>query len=289
MPDTPPSPIRRLALLTLGWAMIVVAPITAPLPGPGATIMFLAGLAILLKHSAWARRQFVRFKRRWPKLGHYADRGMRRPSVKRRMARAADAAAALTSGVSSRNAPDSEAAREAALLRSKIQEVQDEADLSAVEPGARPPARVPQPHGDPGRPQRDSRPPRARSQEAVGLSQPPAGDPAGRISTLTKRRDFLAANRGRRAPMPGFVLLVHDRADGDPAMRVGFTVTKKIGNAVVRNRMKRRLRALSRELLPTGGVRGADHVLIGREGGIERDYALLRKELGKALAKVARA
>lgn len=89
--------------------------------------------------------------------------------------------------------------------------------------------------------------------------------------------------------MPGFVLLVRDRADGDPAMRIGFTVTKKIGNAVVRNRMKRRLRALSRELLPELGTRGADHVLIGREGGIERDYGLLRAELSKALAKVQRA
>ena len=88
--------------------------------------------------------------------------------------------------------------------------------------------------------------------------------------------------------MPGFVLLVHPRGDADAAMRVGFTVTKKIGNAVVRNRMKRRLRALARELLPIAGVPGADHVLIGREGGIERDFALLRTELGKALLKVAR-
>ncbi len=88
--------------------------------------------------------------------------------------------------------------------------------------------------------------------------------------------------------MPGFVLLVHPRRDGDPAMRVGFTVTKKIGNAVVRNRMKRRLRALARELLPTRGVAGADHVLIGRSGGIEREFGLLRGELAKALGKVAR-
>lgn len=87
--------------------------------------------------------------------------------------------------------------------------------------------------------------------------------------------------------MPGFVLLVRPRNDGDPLMRVGYTVTKKIGNAVVRNRMKRRLRALARDVLPTAGTRGADHVLIGRAGGVERDYGLLRTELTKALSKLS--
>ena len=88
--------------------------------------------------------------------------------------------------------------------------------------------------------------------------------------------------------MPGFVLLVRARDDMDPAMRIGITVSKKVGNAVVRNRMKRRFRALAREVLPAEGVRGADHVLIGRNGGIERDYALLKAELSKALGKVKR-
>jgi len=87
--------------------------------------------------------------------------------------------------------------------------------------------------------------------------------------------------------MPGFVLLVRDRADGDPAVRLGITVTRKIGGAVVRNRMKRRFRALARELLPTAGIAGSDHVLIGRAGGVERDFGLLRSELAKALGKLA--
>lgn len=88
--------------------------------------------------------------------------------------------------------------------------------------------------------------------------------------------------------MPGFVLLARDRADGDPSMRIGYTVTKKIGGAVVRNRLKRRLRALAREVLPEAGLAGHDHVLIGRSDGVERDFAAMRAELRKALAKVRR-
>ena len=88
--------------------------------------------------------------------------------------------------------------------------------------------------------------------------------------------------------MPGFVLLVRDRADGDAAKRVGFTVTKKIGGAVVRNRVKRRFRALAREVLPECGIAGADHVMIGRSGGIERDFAQLRADLARALERVTR-
>ena len=81
------------------------------------------------------------------------------------------------------------------------------------------------------------------------------------------------------------MLLVRSRDDGDPAKRVGFTVTKKIGNAVVRNRMKRRFRALAREVIASQGIAGADHVMIGRAGGIERDFATLRSDLGRALER----
>ena len=86
--------------------------------------------------------------------------------------------------------------------------------------------------------------------------------------------------------MPGFVLLVRPRGDDDDLVRVGFTVTKKIGNAVVRNRMKRRCRALVRETFPDFAIPGADHVMIGRSSGIERDYASLASELKRALGKL---
>lgn len=87
--------------------------------------------------------------------------------------------------------------------------------------------------------------------------------------------------------MPGFVLLARRREDGNETPRLGITVTKKIGGAVIRNRMKRRFRALGAELLPAHGISGADHVLIGRAGGVERDYAQLRTELTQALRKLS--
>jgi ribonuclease P protein component len=85
--------------------------------------------------------------------------------------------------------------------------------------------------------------------------------------------------------MPGFVLLVRNRHDGDPSKRVGFTVSKRVGGAVVRNRMKRRFRELAREILPVDGHAGSDHVMIGRSSGIEREFSLLRQDLTKALEK----
>ena len=87
---------------------------------------------------------------------------------------------------------------------------------------------------------------------------------------------------------PGFILLVRQREDGDARMRAGYTVTKKIGGAVVRNRMKRRFRALAQALLSDHGLAGADHVLIGRDGGNARDFASLYADLERALAKTAR-
>ncbi|HTI30652.1 MAG TPA: ribonuclease P protein component [Sphingomonas sp.] len=102
------------------------------------------------------------------------------------------------------------------------------------------------------------------------------------MKTLSRRADFLAANKGRRRVTPGFILIMHER-EGDAEPRVGFTVTKKIGNAVVRNRMKRRFRALAREVIAPVARDHRDYILIGRAGGIERDYGKMVSELRAAL------
>jgi len=105
------------------------------------------------------------------------------------------------------------------------------------------------------------------------------------IHVIRKRADFLAANKGLRNARVGFVLLTVSNAG--EGKRFGVTVTKKIGNAVVRNRMKRRFRELLRAALPGEGLAHHDHVLIGRDGGVERDFAKLRAELAEALARAA--
>jgi ribonuclease P protein component len=149
----------------------------------------------------------------------------------------------------------------------------DEAHLPAKQSRSRTAARVSGPHVNGGR---------ARSDPFASGTWP---QEAQRLVTISKRKDFLAANAAKRQAMPGFVLLIRDRADGDPSKRLGITVTKKIGGAVVRNRMKRRFRALAREILSDGGKPGSDHVLIGRAGGVERDYDLLRADLLTALRR----
>ena len=88
--------------------------------------------------------------------------------------------------------------------------------------------------------------------------------------------------------MPGFVLQVAPApADLErPLVRVGFTVSRKVGNAVVRNRVRRRLREIAREVIPGQARPDLDYVLVGRQGAIARDFAAMRGELVDALKRL---
>jgi ribonuclease P protein component len=200
----------------------------------------------------------------------------------------------LTFAVTSHNGPHNKGGRRAdsaAVFILNAQNSKDyahEAHLPAEQFGPLASPRFPFAHVNRQRSCDPKRTPRAWPQKAVSLI---SGETAGRLmrgySVIKKRSDFLAANRGKRYATPGFVLLVFDRRDDDPAKRLGITITKKVGNAVVRNRMRRRFRELARELLAEHGKAGADHILIGRDGGIERDFGMLRAEMVKALNKLA--
>lgn len=92
------------------------------------------------------------------------------------------------------------------------------------------------------------------------------------------------AAKGRRAPAPGVVVQALAREDDAP-VRLGFTVTKKVGNAVVRNRTRRRLKEAVRLLLLRQPVVGVDMVLIGRDGTRKRPFLVLQDDIRRAMAK----
>lgn len=105
------------------------------------------------------------------------------------------------------------------------------------------------------------------------------------IEVIQKRADFIRASRAPRVATPGFVIQINARGDDLP-MRVGFTCSKKVGNAVARNRAKRRLREIARLVLPEHGTAGTDYVLIGRNGKTDaRDFKDLLSDLKTALSK----
>jgi len=115
---------------------------------------------------------------------------------------------------------------------------------------------------------------------------PPAGLTC--LKVISKRSDFLRASRARKQGTAAMMVQARDRKGDDPAiMRVGFTCSKKVGNAVARNRAKRRLREVARMILPELGRAGWDYVLIGRkEATAERPFELLKGDLTYALTKL---
>ena len=120
---------------------------------------------------------------------------------------------------------------------------------------------------------------------------PPLGEsPPGAFSVLRKRADAHRAARAQRVPLPAFLLQARLRDPSEPsetAVRVGFTCSKKVGNAVARNRAKRRLREIARAVLPVDGRPGWDYVLIGRaDATADHPFEAMKADLARALRKL---
>jgi len=107
------------------------------------------------------------------------------------------------------------------------------------------------------------------------------------LTPMRTRPQFLAAAASGRQAAGSMLVQARDRKDADPAVHVGFTCSKKVGNAVTRNRAKRRLRALAAEILPLKARPGWDYVLIGKfEATVSAEFAEMRRDLISALAKL---
>ena len=109
-----------------------------------------------------------------------------------------------------------------------------------------------------------------------------------KLGRLKKRSEFLYVRDGQYRAIGGVVIQMRENSDLGDEIRVGFTATKKIGGAVVRNRAKRRLRACAAELLPQYGLSGHDYVFIARDGTCQRKFEDLTADVKKALKILAR-
>jgi len=112
------------------------------------------------------------------------------------------------------------------------------------------------------------------------------------VERLKRRPEFLRVAGARRKWVAAGLILQADRRQPPPetgasnGVRVGFTVSRKVGNAVVRNRVRRRLREAARLVIPGQARADLDYVLVGRQGAIARDFANLRQELVEALKRL---
>jgi ribonuclease P protein component len=105
------------------------------------------------------------------------------------------------------------------------------------------------------------------------------------MERLKQRADFVATTGGVKVPSASFVLQARERSDQGP-VRVGFTVSRKVGNAVERNRVRRRLRELVR-LNPAAALQaGHDYVLVGRRAALSADFSDLMADFGRAIRRI---
>jgi len=110
---------------------------------------------------------------------------------------------------------------------------------------------------------------------------------SARLAVMKTRANFVAASKARYQTAISLTVQMRDRRDGDDSVRVGFTCSKKVGNAVARNRAKRRLREIARLDLPHLAKAGHDYVLIGKKDvTANRDFESLRADFAKALGKI---
>jgi len=107
---------------------------------------------------------------------------------------------------------------------------------------------------------------------------------------LTRRPEFQRVARGKRANTEGFTLQANRRAEPRPEVgpRVGFTVTKKVGVAVVRNRIRRRLREALKRVPPAVAHDDCDYVVMAREAALGLEFAALVEAFGRAFADIER-
>ena len=161
-----------------------------------------------------------------------------------------------------------------------------EADLSTQQAGAQAPSRFPRPHGDDRRPQGHCQAARTRSQAAQRLT-PPRAKPRGvAMERLRRRADFVAAATGSKAPTAAFVVQARQRDDDRGPIRIGFTVTKKVGNAVERNRIRRRLKEIVSHSAAERLQLGHDYVLIGRRAALNLPFDRMFDDFAGALRRL---
>ena len=198
------------------------------------------------------------------------------------------------------------------LVAGRLWSLSREADLSTEQTRSQTPTWVSRAHGNGRRSQSSERPPRARAQAPVGLTAIRAGsarpsplsrgphaldETAGRAAAecsswgrLTRRAEFQRTARGRRAQLEAFALQANRRLES-PALvgpRVGFTVTKKIGNAVVRNRIRRRLREALRRISCLEALPDHDYVLMARLPALTMDFEALVGEIDRGFRQLRR-